>query len=116
MSYYAVLGVPPDADAAEIRRAFRSLARRYHPDAGAGASPERFRQVVEAYETLSDPARRTAYDESLARPVRRWTPVEPMVEPMVNPATAFRHRPDPLQTLFDDLLSSFFTFGPRFFR
>lgn len=78
MSYYEVLGIPFDADEDAIRTAFRRLARQYHPDAGEGASPESFRELVEAYQTLSDPGRRRAYDLSL-RPVRqRVIPVEPI--------------------------------------
>jgi curved DNA-binding protein CbpA len=63
MNFYIVLGLPTTADA--IRTAFRTLARRYHRDAGAGSSAHRFREVVEAYETLSDPIRRRRYDETL---------------------------------------------------
>ena len=66
MDYYAVLGVPADAGAEAIRRAYRRLARRYHPD--AGGSPDKFRQVVEAYATLGNPARRRAYDRARAAP------------------------------------------------
>src|SRR3982751_5078537 len=65
MNYYLVLDVPTTADADTIRKAFRTLARRYHPDAGTGSSAQRFREVVEAYETLSDPIRRRRYDGTL---------------------------------------------------
>lgn len=60
---YRALELRPTATDAEIRDAFRRLARRYHPDVNhePGAA-ERFRQVVAAYEVLSDPARRAAYD------------------------------------------------------
>jgi curved DNA-binding protein CbpA len=80
MNCYFVLGVPSNADAEAIRSAFRILARRYHPDAGSGSSPEKFRQIVEAYETLSDPVRRQAHDDALlfAQP-RMMVEVEPMV-------------------------------------
>jgi curved DNA-binding protein CbpA len=61
------------------------MARRYHPDAGHGSSSEKFRQATEAYETLSDSARRRGYDLSLPRsepafrmPVR----VEPITAPL----------------------------------
>ena len=69
-----------NADGETIRHAFRTLARRYHPDAGSGSSVEKFRGVFEAYETLRDPLRRAAYDDSL-RATRRSTrpiPVEPL--------------------------------------
>lgn len=65
---YAVLGVPPGATAAEIRSAFRRLARQYHPDVNPDpAAPERFRAIAAAYEVLSDPAQRAAYDARRAR-------------------------------------------------
>src|ERR1700747_580548 len=68
MNHYEVLCIPVDADEGMIRSAFRRLARRYHPDAGSGSSSEKFRELTDAYETLLDPVRRTAYDNSLARP------------------------------------------------
>ena len=65
MDYYIVLGIPEDADDETIRRAFRALARRYHPDVGAGSSPIEFQRAREAYETLADPERRRRYDRQL---------------------------------------------------
>jgi curved DNA-binding protein CbpA len=64
-NYYAILGVSNTADQEAIHQAFRRQARRYHPDAGPGASSERFREAVEAYETLSNPLRRGRYDQIL---------------------------------------------------
>jgi curved DNA-binding protein CbpA len=69
MNFYAVLGIPVNADEEAIRGAYRILARRWHPDAGAGSSGEEFRRIAEAYATLSDPVRRRVYDLSLP-PVR----------------------------------------------
>jgi len=61
--YYEVLGVPRTADAAEIQQAFRTLARRYHPDVNRDpAAEERFKQINEAYGVLSDPDTRSRYD------------------------------------------------------
>ena len=60
-NYYDTLGVKKDASADEIKRAFRKLARKYHPD--AGGDEEKFKQVNEAYEVLSDTEKRKQYDE-----------------------------------------------------
>ena len=61
--YYEVLGVQRGASGAQIKRAFRALARELHPDVSASPdSEQRFREVAEAYEVLSDPERRATYD------------------------------------------------------
>lgn len=64
MDYYVVLGLRPGASEGEIKRAYRRLARRYHPDINPGdhAAEAVFRRIVEAYETLVDPLRRRQYD------------------------------------------------------
>ncbi len=62
--YYKVLGVPRNADADAIKKAYRKLARQYHPDTNKGdkKSEERFKEVNEAHEVLSDPEKRKLYD------------------------------------------------------
>ncbi|GAB3882759.1 hypothetical protein GCM10027612_13790 [Microbispora bryophytorum subsp. camponoti] len=64
--YYAVLGVPKTASAEEIKKAYRKLARQYHPDANPGnkETEEKFKEVSEAYDVLSDAKRRKEYDEA----------------------------------------------------
>ncbi len=64
MDLYIVLGVQQGASESEIKRAYRRLARRFHPDINPGdqTAAARFRQILEAYETLIDPARRSRYD------------------------------------------------------
>lgn len=63
--YYQILGVPRKADEKEIKKAFRKLARQHHPDVNAGdkRAEERFKDINEAYEVLSDPEKRAKYDQ-----------------------------------------------------
>lgn len=64
--YYKVLGVAKDATTADIKKAYRKLARQYHPDANKGdaAAEEKFKEISEAYDVLSDDKRRKEYDEA----------------------------------------------------
>ena len=69
--YYAVLGVEPSAGDAEIKTAYRRLARKYHPDVSKEpGAEEKFKAVNEAYEALRDPQKRAAYDQLRARGYR----------------------------------------------
>ena len=62
--YYATLGVDRGASAEEIKKSYRKLARKYHPDVSKEPNAEeRFKEVAEAYETLKDPEKRAAYDQ-----------------------------------------------------
>ncbi|HJL16237.1 MAG TPA: DnaJ domain-containing protein [Sandaracinaceae bacterium LLY-WYZ-13_1] len=72
LDYYTLLGVDPDASGAEVKRAFRRFARRYHPDRFAGGDEEKraratqiYRRGSEAYQVLTDPVSRRAYDRVL---------------------------------------------------
>ena len=98
MDYYVVLGIAEDADDETIRSAFRALARRYHPDVGAGSSLIEFQRAREAYETLADPERRRRYDRQLR--VSRSQPVA-MTEVIVT-----RPFPEPLFTSRRDYFAS----------
>lgn len=75
-TFYDLLGISPEGSTFEdVRAAYRRMARKYHPDVSppdaAKEHTRRFIQVQEAYETLSDPSRRTSYDRALARGVCR---------------------------------------------
>src|SRR6266550_9341600 len=63
--YYATLGVPRSANQADIKKAYRKLARQHHPDVNKGdaQAEERFKEVSEANEVLSDPEKRKLYDQ-----------------------------------------------------
>lgn len=80
MDLFVVLGLRHGASDGDIKRAYRRLARRYHPDINPGdrESAVRFRQILEAYETLTDPARRSRYESG-----------GPAGEPSPAPATGF---------------------------
>src|SRR3989441_12051642 len=64
MDFYIILGIARDATVGDIKRAYRRLARKFHPDINPGdrMAAAQFRQIAEAYETLSDPDRRRRYD------------------------------------------------------
>ena len=118
MNFYLILGVARDANAVTIRRAFRALVRRYHPDAGTGSSSDKFRQIVAAYETLSDPVRRQRYDRTLQEaPRSRAETVEPfarsgvVVEPLRGGRRApldASHRAAVQRVDVDELIEDFF--------
>ncbi len=70
--YYEILGVKKDASETEIKRAFRKSAHKYHPDKGGGDA-EKFKKINEAYQVLSNPQKRAAYDRFGSAGVRGAT-------------------------------------------
>jgi curved DNA-binding protein CbpA len=92
LDLYGVLGVARDATAREIRRAYRRLARRHHPDLNPGPdNSQRFAAVANAYEILRDPVRRGRYDRTVGP------------SPAVRPRSVPRHPARPV-TLADQLV------------
>lgn len=70
-NYYDLLGVSPDADDNEIKKAYRKLALKYHPDMGSGEDVEKFLEISEAFRTLIDKKKREKYDRQLSMKNRR---------------------------------------------
>jgi molecular chaperone DnaJ len=110
--YYEILGLDPLATPEEIKKAYRRLAHRFHPDKNPGDSsaPEQFRRITEAYAVLQDATKRAAYDRTGASP--GWRGFE-----------GFREPEDfhPPRKIFDDFLGEvleefFGTRGPKFAR
>lgn len=116
--YYVTLGVPRTETTAGIRSAFRDLAKRHHPDRSGSADSEAFRDVVEAYRILSDPALRDRYDERLRRQegspehlVIRRTSAEPLTRdpvPLFGRTDAIRPS---FEAMFDRLVRNFTRIG-----
>ncbi|HZB70574.1 MAG TPA: J domain-containing protein [Acidimicrobiales bacterium] len=107
---YEVLGVRPEAPAAEVRRAYLALARRHHPDAHASGGPadraaaeRRMQEVTAAWAVLGDPARRAAFDRERAGPApgagadpgTGFRPFDPGPDPDPADAPDVPYRPAP---------------------
>lgn len=96
-NYYRILGLDPSCSLEDLKRAFRRLAKKYHPDAGRGSLPEEFLRIKEAYDTLCDRKKRREYDLKT-----KYGMVPPAYE--VRP---MQTRPEPVQDLFDDIVDAF---------
>lgn len=102
-NFYVVLGVSRDADSSQIRAAHRRLVRIHHPDAISG-SAERFTEVQEAYETLSDASQRRKYDRSLEECPPSSGDAEPRVAaPGYPERTSRKSRQTPVPALYERL-------------
>jgi molecular chaperone DnaJ len=120
--YYFILGVPRTATARDILRAYRELAKLYHPDRVGAQGTASFQDVVEAYEVLSDPERRRHYNHSLSDYVD-VTPAAPPVgstrpqpERLVPEERSYRlySQPEPLVPEPMSILHNFGTISPSY--
>jgi molecular chaperone DnaJ len=106
-NYYIVLGVPRTENLSGIRTAFRQLAKRHHPDRAGAGEAARFREIAEAYETLSDPERRRLYNHTLDEAEHVAMPVaEPLSSRAVWP------KPEPLVREPRSLFPDYGSIGP----
>jgi curved DNA-binding protein CbpA len=94
-TYYDRLGVAATATAADIRSAYRDLARVLHPDRANGSPSPRMAAVNEAWSVLGDPARRAQYDATLAR--ERASRERPVARPPRTPSRTIGDEPDPVE-------------------
>lgn len=99
--YYKILGVPEDASPEEIRAAFHKLAHKYHPD--KGGDPEKFKEINEAYQVLSDPQKRAEYDRMRKMGFER--------EEMPGFEWIWRETPFGFDFDIDEIFDEFFGFG-----
>jgi curved DNA-binding protein CbpA len=122
MNFYEILEIRKDAGADDIRSAYRRLARLYHPDVSGKPDSVRFLEIQRAYETLSDPAARLAYDRSLEMtiPIRivriqsRSTRVEPLINSRRSTQPFIWARQDPF--LEEDPFEQFYRLIDQFFQ
>ncbi len=116
-NYYAILGVLPSAKLDEIRSAYRSRAKKYHPDHfGKDSAP--FIDVQEAYDVLSDPTHRASYDRARRPPdsgdVARSRSEPEIIRPRRVPAEPLKSKPRGVDLGIISTLNSFQTFRPSF--
>ena len=108
--YYVILGISRTEAPAAIRSAYRDLAHRYHPDLVGPEGTAHFQEINEAYEVLSDPSRRAAYDRETGESSPRAS-VEPIDAPAAAPARRAGPAPEPMIADRDDVSPADFPFA-----
>ena len=117
-NYYSILGIPKTESLQGIQRAFRRIVKRYHPDIVGPNWINQFHDIVEAYNTLSDPDRRTSYNEALKHVDEEFTSPrsviisydrvpEPLFPEPVNLMRDFYTASDSFDALFNRFLRNF---------
>jgi molecular chaperone DnaJ len=110
-NYYLILGVGRGADIGQIKKAYRQIAKKYHPDISRSDSNERFRELQEAYETLADVEKRRQYDRLLKNEEAPVRPPAPHVAPAPDVSQFQRF------SRFESFIDEFFEgFVPGFFQ
>lgn len=114
MTLYELFGVDPNADMVKIRKAYKALVREHHPD--KGGDPEKFREIQEGLEILSDPDRRARYDKTGRIDKSRVTPsrvkvfIEQTISQIIEAQDPMGYRDDPLTNNFrDQIIQSLLT-------
>src|SRR5262245_21239810 len=114
--HYLVLGVPRDETARGIHDAYRQLVKKYHPDRAGPEEAEAFRELIDAYEVLSDAEKRRRYTQGLRRAEGRLdvapdtivfsdeVPAEPLAPDPVSVRYGFRHVHPSVEALLDRLM------------
>lgn len=93
LSHYQILGIPENADAKQIKAAYRSMAKRFHPDTNQGseAAAELFRQLSEAYRVLGDDQLRKSYDQKILRQQKKGRKEQRKTAPKSDPQQKFNN-------------------------
>jgi molecular chaperone DnaJ len=108
--YYLILGIPRSESPAGIRAAYRDLAKQHHPDVAGTADADRFRELAEAYEVLSDPDRRQHYNHDLQESERPRPPSvlrKPQAEPLVPQSPSIFDDRDQVSPSFEELFDRY---------